>query len=431
MMQLMKFSLTIVVGLFGLVQYLFSAEASFSQLPLVRQALVDAALEKGVSVVSSAYVDEEGELVESSFYRSGATLRGIRMPQYFEGDPYDAQVLFSDTALNVNLSCQDISPHKYRKAMGIDTSGIVFRNSGDVDLKFLDTLRAFKSEIEMSATSAVAENANYYVLPVSNREQVDDHRYYAALSPRSNSADPRNTNFMIRAEISNPSAVRYSTENLYKSGIARSRNIQKFIRNGFKRALGPYQKLEETSNSSFDFELIVSIVRSGILGSMEQIIAQESVKLRYERDAEVVSLREPFLIELQRLIPAMNEENLSSNVAPASARDLSVVSQVFKSILEQAASEINCEVEMLRTYNTAVTLDDRIRLNHGIIAGINIGDRFLLSESDFTTGMNPVSSTQLENLAIGEVTQTSEYSSELRIIEGSRQDLYSLSAVPF
>ena len=127
----------------------------------------------------------------------------------------------------------------------------------------------------------------------------------------------------------------------------------------------------------------------------------------------------------------MNEENLSSNEAPASARDLSVVSQVIKSILEQAASEINCEVEMLRTYNTAVTLDDRIRLNHGIIAGINIGDRFLLSESDFTTGMNPVSSTQLENLAIGEVTQTSEYSSELRIIEGSRQDLYSLSAVPF
>ena len=57
-------------------------------------------LKKGVSVVSSAYVDEDGELVESSFYRSGATLRGVRMTQYFEDDPYDARVLFSDTALN-------------------------------------------------------------------------------------------------------------------------------------------------------------------------------------------------------------------------------------------------------------------------------------------------------------------------------------------
>ena len=53
------------------------------------------------------------------------------------------------------------------------------------------------------------------------------------------------------------------------------------------------------------------------------------------------------------------------------------------------------------------------------------------AEINFISGINPVSSTQLENLLIAEVTQTSEYSSELRIVEGSRQDLYSLSAVPF
>ena len=116
---------------------------------------------------------------------------------------------------------------------------------------------------------------------------------------------------------------------------------------------------------------------------------------------------------------------------PASARDLSVISQVFKSILERAANQINCEVEMLKTYEDSQSIGDRITLNHGLLAGINIGDRFLLSESDFSTGVNPVSSSQLENLAIAEVTQTSEYNSVLRIVEGSRQDLYSLSAVPF
>ena len=56
----MKFGLTIIASLFGLVQSVFSAETSFSELTLVRQALADAALEKGVSVVSSAYVDEDG-----------------------------------------------------------------------------------------------------------------------------------------------------------------------------------------------------------------------------------------------------------------------------------------------------------------------------------------------------------------------------------
>lgn len=425
----MKFGLTIIASLFGLVQSVFSAETSFSELTLVRQALADAALEKGVSVVSSAYVDEDGELVESSFYRSGATLRGIRMPQYFEADPYDAQVLFSDTALNVSLSCRDLAPHKYRKAIGIDTNGVVFGN--ELDHKFSDTIRAFKSEIEMSATSAVAENSNYYVLPVSNRAEMDDHRYYTALSPRSNSADARNTNFMIHAEILNLHAVRYSPEKFYKGGLNGSKNIQRFIKNGFKRALSPYQKLETISESSFNFELVVSLARSGSLGSAEQIIAQESVKLRYDRDSDVVILREPFLDGLKRLIPVINEENLSSNEVPATARDLSIISQVFKSVLEQAADQINCEVEMLRTYEPSVSTNDRVTLNHGLLAGINIGDRFLLSESDFISGINPVSSTQLENLSIAEVTQTSEYSSELRIVEGSRQDLYSLSAVPF
>ena len=208
-------------------------------------------------------------------------------------------------------------------------------------------------------------------------------------------------------------------------------NIQKFIKNGFKRSLSPYQKLETISESSFNFELVVSLARSGSLGSAEQIIAQESVKLRYDRDSDVVILREPFLDGLKRLIPVINEENLSSNEVPATARDLSIISQVIKSVLEQAADQINCEVEMLRTYEPSVSINDRVTLNHGLLAGINIGDRFLLSESDFISGINPVSSTQLENLSIAEVTQTSEYSSELRIVEGSRQDLYSLSAVPF
>ena len=144
-----------------------------------------------------------------------------------------------------------------------------------------------------------------------------------------------------------------------------------------------------------------------------------------------MSLREPLIDDLRRLIPSITEENLSSNETVASARDLSVISQIFKSILEQAANQINCEVEVLKTYDSEASFDGGMRLNQGLLSGVNIGDRFILSESDFTTGMNPISSTQLENLAIAEVSEISEYSSMLRVIEGSQQDLYSLNAVPF
>ena len=425
----MRLGLTLIFSLLGLIQYGFSAEGSRGELSLVRQALADAALEKGVSVVSSAYVDEDGELVESSFYRSGATLRGVRMTQYFEDDPYDAQVLFSDTAFNLNQSCQDLAPHKYRKAMSIDTSGLLVGNG--FDLEFYNTLDEFRSEIEMSATSAISGNPDYYVLPVNNRTIQEIHRYYAELSPRSNSVDNRNSNYVIRAEIIDLNAVRYSAKKFYKRGMSGSKNLQKFVKNGFKRPLIPYENREDTSKSSFDFELVISIVQNDVLGSARRVIAQNSLKLRYDESNDSMSLREPLIDDLRRLIPSITEENLSSNETVASARDLSVISQIFKSTLEQAANQINCEVEVLKTYDSEASFDDGMRLNQGLLSGVNIGDRFILSESDFTTGMNPISSTQLENLAIAEVTEISEYSSVLRVIEGSQQDLYSLNAVPF
>ena len=425
----MRLIFTSIFVLLGFIPCGYPAEGPPGDLALVRQALADAALETGVSVVSSAYIDEDGELVESSFYRSGATLRGVRMTQYFEDDPYDAQVLFSDTAFNVNQSCQELAPHKYRKAMSIDTRGLVVGNG--FDQKFFNTLDEFSSEIEMSATSAIAANPDYYVVPTNNRVPLENHRYYAELSPRLNSIDARNSNYVISATVVDLSNVRYSAKNFYKQGIAGSKILQKFVKNGFKRPLTPYQSREEISESSFDFDLVISVVQNDISGSMQRVITQNSLKFRYDEDNNAMSLREPFIDELRRLIPAIKEENLSSNEMVASARDLSVISQVLKFSLEQAANQINCEVELLKTYELESSFDREIRLNQGLLAGVNIGDRFLLSESDFTTGINPVSSTQLENLAIAEVTQISEYSSMLRVIEGARQDLYSLNAVPF
>ena len=72
-----------------------------------------------------------------------------------------------------------------------------------------------------------------------------------------------------------------------------------------------------------------------------------------------------------------------------------------------------------------------IKLNQGTIAGISVGDQFILSESNFSTSLNPISSDQLESLAIAEVIRTAQYDADLRIIEGPSQDLYSLSAIPF
>ena len=72
-----------------------------------------------------------------------------------------------------------------------------------------------------------------------------------------------------------------------------------------------------------------------------------------------------------------------------------------------------------------------MRLNQGVVAGISIEDCFILSESNFSRSLNPISSDQLENLALAEVVRVSQFSSDIRILEGPDQTVVSLSAIPF
>ena len=124
---------------------------------------------------------------------------------------------------------------------------------------------------------------------------------------------------------------------------------------------------------------------------------------------------------------------MSSSESFSSARDLAHITAVFRSILGLSTEQIDCEVEKLKTYWAGG--DEAgiktIKLNQGGVAGVNVGDRFILSESDFSTSLNPISSDQLERLAIAEVIRTAQYSADLRIVEGPSQDLYSLNAIPF
>ena len=115
----------------GLIQYGFSAEGSRGDYPLSGKHSQMRPLKRvfpwSQVLMSTKIVNLSSHL----FYRSGNLARR-QMTQYFEDDPYDAQVLFSDTAFNLNQSCQDLAPHKYRKAMGIDTSGLLVGNGFDL-----------------------------------------------------------------------------------------------------------------------------------------------------------------------------------------------------------------------------------------------------------------------------------------------------------
>lgn len=409
----------------------FSAESFSSELRSVKEALIEAALEKGVSVVSNAYIDSDGELVESSFYRSGATLRGIRMPQYFLDQPYDAKLLFSDTAFNTSLNCQEMSPHRYRKAISIDTSSISLEELADQ--QFRDILTSLRSDIDMSAISAIAANDNYYIVPVDYGSNVTTSQYEAALLPRTRSADSRNTNFIVKAEITNVNSVIYSAGRIYEKGLTQARRAGKLISTelGIKSVLtaSPGKARSPEALASIDFDLKISFISNGSLRENDE----RTIELRFDREKNRIKLREPLLDKLTNFASRLNNRNISLNESYSSAQDLAYITASFRSVLESSTEQINCEVEELKTYlvNGEGAGAATIKLNQGVIAGISVGDRFILSESNFSTSLNPISSDQLESLAIAEVIRTTEYNADLRIVEGPSQELYSLSAIPF
>ena len=411
----------------------FSADSSDSELRSVKEALVEAAMEKGVSVVSNAYIDSDGKLIESSFYRSEVTLRGIRMPQYFldEPEPYDAKLLFSDTAFNTSLNCQELSPHRYRKAISIDTSSVFSEDFADQ--QFGAILASLRSEIDMSATSAIAANDSYYIIPINYGSKIITSQYEAALLPQTRSADSRNTNFIIKAEITNVNPVIYSAGRMYEKGLTQARRVGKLISTelGLKSVLtaSPGKATSSVVLASIDFDLKISFLRNG--GLRENF--EKTIELRFDREENRIKLREPLLNQLTNFTSRLNYKNISFNESSSSARDLAHITASFRSIIESSTKQINCEIEELKTYlaDEDEAGASTIKLNQGIIAGISVGDQFILSESNFSTSLNPISSDQLESLAIAEVIRTAQYDADLRIIEGPSQDLYSLSAIPF
>lgn len=63
-----------------------------AQLAAIRQAILEATLDRPTRVISSAWVDNKGALHESAHFHSEAQVRGVRVLSYVQGDEPVAQV---------------------------------------------------------------------------------------------------------------------------------------------------------------------------------------------------------------------------------------------------------------------------------------------------------------------------------------------------
>ena len=63
-----------------------------AQLTAIRQAILDATLDRPTRVISSAWVDDKGALHEAAHFHSEAQVRGVRVLSYVQGDEPQTQI---------------------------------------------------------------------------------------------------------------------------------------------------------------------------------------------------------------------------------------------------------------------------------------------------------------------------------------------------
>ena len=94
-----------------------------AQLAAIRQAILDATLDRPTRVVSTAWVDDKGALHESAHFHSEAQVRGVRVLSYVQGDEpvtqVSAEVLpWGWKPVDADQSCK-APPRPWRLPLGV------------------------------------------------------------------------------------------------------------------------------------------------------------------------------------------------------------------------------------------------------------------------------------------------------------------------
>jgi hypothetical protein len=155
------------------------------------------------------------------------------------------------------------------------------------------------------------------------------------------------------------------------------------------------------------------------------ILLEEVLKFRFDGNEKNLYIRESLREKFSDIV---NFKSSKENAGDLFAANWSVI---FGPFIDKSIAQINCDVEELKVYRPLEMADRTLRLNQGALANVSIGDRFILSTSNFSSPQNSISSDQLDKLAIAEVVSSSQYSADLIVVEGPEQDALFLSAIPF
>ena len=383
-----------------------------SELEQVKSALAEAALSGNVSVMSSAYINENGKLIESSFFRGSTSIRGIRVSNYFKNSS-DREFDFQDTLFRGDNECLATTDRKYKNDVVIFVSSEI---SEDSDKNAISKIILDSLFQEFENSRADISNADIKTIIFRKKETSTDYdlsSYHRLSLPRDQSLND-SYQYQIEVLINSVDVVnQYSKKFIgdsYKQLVRGTNFLAKEF--GLKNKLSGYTSPDQLIKFNVNIELEKKITSNT---GPSEILSTYDLDFIYNPKTNHFDIKESPIKKISSY--------LEWPIGEAKTDELNeVLSQFIILVLE----DIACDLENYVATNAGLyTLD--IGSDHGLM----IGDRFVLSPDEFNGFSNGINSNTLDKIKIGAVSILENDRAEITIIEGDETNESFLFALPF
>ena len=392
----------LLVGMAVAVSLPSVAQDTASQLETIKAEVLNAAVADGVSVVSSAYINGDGQLIESSFYRAGGGIRGIRMQALLEDQNADVHAGYIETSpLNPKLSCDQLPPPRYARSLAL--SFALLDQVKEQAKRHVRELGEVSTLLQDAVSTEINTSSQWSLLSVRNsdRQAEEPVSLYTRFTDGS-FIDHRNNNTALRVTVIDFSPQELNPAQTLRAGTRGLRRLGSQL--GAEIGLGVDRSVlagSRVREGMVEVSLMLSLVE---LDSGETEIARQRLNLKVAlRDGQIA-----------------NADRMQGQIASATA-----------SLLARGQATFRCQPESLVVYSQLEFSDATPTLNQGASVGVRRGDRFLLSTRKFTDAEQLLDSEMLESLSIAEVVRVNPHNAELRILEGPTTVGLHKSALPF
>ena len=378
-------------------------------LAALKHALVDAAQQQTVNVISSAFIDSSGALVESNYFDTEATVRGVRVREYLpapEQAPVDHTALLPASLQNARAGvCAVDAATRYRPTLLVSARTALGQgrvNDADADIikqharGLMNNHAAFSDNWVLVHEDELASGLSQYDRLLTGMVAFDTADY--ALQWSLSKTPPSNSDGAVRQ--------------LVQQGISGARAAAQY-------ASSAARYLAETN----------PIASLDLPGSDPAVTLYHQLTL-INRRTGITLHTQAFEVTL----PAADSQ-LRRSQSQLAHDAVSVLEPRLAEFFNDVAAAHACQLRQFAvlpapgSHPDSPTQDLQIRI--GAANNARPGDRFLIIETPWEGGQQTLNSNLVGSLSIGEIVQVDEFQSTLQVIAGNGSARELKFALPF